>query len=498
MRFRRGKAATRHVVRSMAFAAGATALAAAGGTWVTPPAGAAAPTLSTTQLSLPANADPTSLHFLGAVSCDPVTFCVADGRYVDTTGNSDSLIETLSGGTWTPLEAPVPPGAEAGGFSVLGTVACPAARTCVATGFYFDAQGNAQPFADSLVNGMWTTRNLPEPANAGGIALDNGLSCPTATFCATAGIYQDNQGSFVPFAETLSGGHWTATETPLPANSAPFPATDAFMESISCQSAAFCLGTGFYSDLDGNTDGFVDTFAHGSWTSAEEPVPADSAASPYGGGVENFFGATCATAVSCVGVGNYVDTNGDTEPLLVTLTGGVWQIVTLPTPTDIAGPAGLGDAACSTATSCVVGGHYPDTAGGEAPLLETLSNGRWKASVPSLPADAAGEQGASQNANLGQVSCIGASGACLAIGSYVDVSGNQDSFLATLIGGSWTSEEVTQPANGAASGSESISIGPYFCATTTSCVVVGSYIDKSGNGDLMAAEFGGVGGAGSR
>lgn len=46
-----------------------------------------------------------------------------------------------SGGTWTPVNAPLPAGATADHESRLSAVACPATGTCIATGFYTSPDG---------------------------------------------------------------------------------------------------------------------------------------------------------------------------------------------------------------------------------------------------------------------------------------------------------------------------------------------------------------------
>lgn len=73
---------------------------------------------------------------LYGVSCPVPGACVAVGQYDDQNSNPHGLIETLSGGTWTPANAPLPAGASADHESRLSAVACPATGTCIATGFY--------------------------------------------------------------------------------------------------------------------------------------------------------------------------------------------------------------------------------------------------------------------------------------------------------------------------------------------------------------------------
>ena len=89
----------------------------AGGTW------------SVVEAPLPSNADTSRDSVINAVSCPEVGTCVATGSYKDSTGNTHGLIETLSGGTWSPMDAPVPSDARTGAdyFSYLKSVDCQSA-----------------------------------------------------------------------------------------------------------------------------------------------------------------------------------------------------------------------------------------------------------------------------------------------------------------------------------------------------------------------------------
>ena len=66
--------------------------------------------------------------------------CVAVGFYSDTTGgfSQHALVETLAGGSWSPLDAPVPPdGQSASPYdALLQSVDCTTVQACVAVGSY--------------------------------------------------------------------------------------------------------------------------------------------------------------------------------------------------------------------------------------------------------------------------------------------------------------------------------------------------------------------------
>jgi hypothetical protein len=76
------------------------------------------------------------------VSCSTSTSCVTAGRY-ETRYGQLGYLGVLSGSTWSYTSAPVPPKANANPFEDLGSIACPAAGACAASGTYSES-GNVQ------------------------------------------------------------------------------------------------------------------------------------------------------------------------------------------------------------------------------------------------------------------------------------------------------------------------------------------------------------------
>ena len=105
-----------------------------------------------------------------------------------------------------------------------------------------------------------------------------------------------------------------------------------------------------------------------------------------------------------------------------------------PLPTDAAADPAVvvSQSACADLGTCVAVGSYEDTNGVQQSLIETYSSGAWSPSQAALPTNADATRGASLDA----VSCP-ASGSCVAIGSYVDRDGNQQAFVDTLARGAW-------------------------------------------------------------
>jgi len=120
--------------------------------------------------------------------------------------------------------APLPENAASmEGVSLQSDPACPAVGSCVAVGSYEDTGGDNRGLIETLSDGTWSAIQAPLPTNAEyGVALD-AVVCPSVGFCVAVGSYQsdetgpDGSDSYEGLIETLSGGTWTAAEAPVPA-----------------------------------------------------------------------------------------------------------------------------------------------------------------------------------------------------------------------------------------------------------------------------------------
>jgi hypothetical protein len=144
------------------------------------------------------------------------------------------------------------------------------------------------------------------------------LACPSAGECTAVGDYINNQGTSggyqQPFIDTLSGGTWSATVAPLPANAAiptsfPFAHPFAALTTVTCPSVGTCTAVGFYADNQvptGADQPLVDTLSGGSWSPTEAPLPVNASATQ----ASILDDVACASAGVCAAVGNYDTSNG--------------------------------------------------------------------------------------------------------------------------------------------------------------------------------------------
>jgi hypothetical protein len=256
---------------------------------------------------------------LNSVICATSTSCIAVGSYEDSQENIGALIETLNGSVWTAVIAPLPTeGRDAG----LSSISCTSASFCVAVGSYEDSNGDHAGLIETLSGGTWTG---VEAQSAGGAspALSS-VSCGAAGFCAAVGTYQATIGVI----ETLSDGNWTAVSEPLPANATSNPADgQGFgLSSVTCPSGESCVAVGSYLSSQGSVQGVIEDLSTGAWTPTEAPLPADGDTSQNAGSSS----VTCSSAQSCVVFGGYNLQNNQYKGVIDTLSQDKWKAETAP------------------------------------------------------------------------------------------------------------------------------------------------------------------------
>jgi hypothetical protein len=332
---------------------------------------------------------------------------------------------------------------------------------------------------------QWTTSTLgatstspPLPANAGagGYASLESVACPSATSCVAVGNYLDSSGIWQGLIETKSGSAWKTTEVTLPSNADGDPSVQ--LTSVACPSVTSCVAVGYYND---STSGLLVTGSGTRWTATEAPLPADA----QSGQLAYLTSVACPSASSCVAVGGYNGTSSASSELIVTGSAGsgsLWTPTEAPLPLNglsfynSSSPA----VACSSATSCVTAWTYDDLSGTQQGLLESGAGISWTSAEVPLPANAsASNPKVTLGSGLGAgrpLTCSTA--ACVMVGRYVDSSGNTDGLLVTGSGANWTQSEAPLPANAAVGGY--VALNSVACESATKCIAAGQY-QASGN-----------------
>ena len=420
-------------------------------------------TLTPKAAPVPADAASTDPD-LGALTCPVPGWCLATGEYIDPAQRGPGALEILSDGVWTAVRAPLPAGTDPirSEYVSLPGTACPAPGTCLAVGAYIGNDGPAVPLIESLTGGVWTPLVPPLPSDADqsgdvGAQLVS-VACPTRQWCVAVGTYSGTDGSGHGLVETYSHGLWTAARSATPAGTG----TGGRLMAVACTAARSCVTVGDYANPGEAGHGLIDTLSGnvwtplaaptapgsagagtvgllscpvprwctaigglraytlsgGTWTVRTMPLPADR--STGGGGLKSL---ACPAPRSCVAVGQYSSKAvsrvlGRGRALIETLINGEWVTsgAAVPYASD------LWSVACATPGSCVAVGmqNFPGSPNARPTegLIETLTSGAWGYGNAPVPAD--GSTGFVWTW-LRRVSCP--RGACVAIGTYIGSGG---------------------------------------------------------------------------
>jgi hypothetical protein len=390
------------------------------------------------------------------------------------------------------IEAPLPAAAPPDAGSFIQHVSCWSATSCVAVGNYRDSANNVYGLIETLSGGKWRATVAPVPANAGTVADGHQfvslgrVSCPSPGACTAIGAYTDAAGGFYGLIETLAGGKWSATSAPEPADVSTTGSHSTFLQDLSCASATTCTAVGQYNTQSGSTfgiGGLIETLSGGTWTASSAPTPQD--AKQTGFPIANLRGVSCASVTDCTAVGVYVDDHGRHRVLFETLSAGAWSPVAGPVPANANRFGWLEFAidaspiSCASPTTCVAVGTYVDLSGHFHGLIDTLSAGTWTATDAPLPAG--GTPGSIFPDVFASIACP-TTASCIAVGTYEDPSGNPYGLIETLSGGTWTASTAPEPANAgtAVDGHQAAGFYALSCPSATTCTAVGVYVDSTG------------------
>ena len=421
-------------------------------------------TWSVAALPSPSRAYFTSLSpvpLLGGVSCASATSCVAVGVYPVHRGRTLAccysyfpLVETLAGATWRASTPPRPPG---GSDASLSGVSCSGPTRCVAVGNVAVA-GRTSPLAETLAGRRWRPSLIAVPSDGSYPApYPWTVSCAGAG-CVALGAYVPGGGSGALVAETLSGHEWTPTVLPLPAGgSYGFPFTYEPQGAVSCI-AGSCVAVSAYQPSGGGQQGLAESLSGGSWTDVPLAAP--------GGSSSAFPQAVSCSATGSCAVGNYPPSGGGKSFLIETLSGATWTAAGLPVPA--ASPdAALTALSCISSSSCVAVGNVYDAGHGQNPFEETLSGGRWSASLLRFPDHTLPDGDA--NPVLQGVSSASAS-TCVAVGYVPGPALTEHPLVEMMTGGVWRPERLSLPQG---FHGQSATLSGVSCPSATSCVAVG-------------------------
>jgi hypothetical protein len=275
---------------------------------------------------------------------------------------------------------------------------------------------------------------------------------------------------------------WGAGDTTsLPSGAVASGVQISTFDAVACGSSSACVAVGYYIDADGY-EAVVAPVSDGVLgTAMKVSLPAGATTVEQHAELNS---VVCTSATSCVAVGQYSGPDGG-APLVVPVTDGIpgtASTSTLPSGALTNGnqQAYLGSVVCATATACEAAGDFQTAAGTEA-LLVSVNNGT--AGASSEPALPAGALPTNQDAYLNGVSCASQT-SCLAVGAYVDGQGYEPLAIPIASGSPGTPVGPVLPL-GAKTTSQSATLNSVSCAPSDACVAVGSYDDSHGSEALV-------------
>jgi hypothetical protein len=386
----------------------------------------------------------------------------------------------------TARTAVLPSGATGLPQGYLPALACASVGNCVASGDYTNAAGDSIAVALNEVNGVWRSPvRLTPPSNAAANPSATVFSdaCGAAGYCSIVGTYEDKSGNSLGFVDNEVAGAWRgAVEAALPAN-ATTSGQNAQLRSVACPKANYCTAVGTYSAKSatlGETEGLVLDEVAGTWRhGAEVHLPGGTNVNPF----VLLNQVACATAGNCSAVGSYIDHNGATHGLVVNERATNWSAglsMVLPGNASAYPNGSLSSIDCTSPGACTAVGSYDNASGDVEALAVNESGGAWRRAIAlTMPS------GASANPHTflygyGGISCPTAED-CSAGGQYTDTSNKYQGFLVDEVNGAWqTATELKLPA-GAQEAGKNGGVVAVSCVSVGNCSAGAAYLDGSGD-----------------
>jgi hypothetical protein len=422
---------------------------------------------------------------LHSISCPETGMCIAVGeanRWVNDDLRENALIETLSGGRWTVIEAPLPPEASSSVFlTKLDSVSCASTTSCVAVGSYTDQNGDYEALIETLSGAEWTASEAPLPGNAyqpqenveeseAGLGA---VSCRAPGECFAVGSYASGENSTSAFIVSLSSSTWSLESVPIPGEPTEFSS----LNDITCASATSCVAVGSFSDYRG----LISEWNGSVWSSGQAPEPAGSDF-PF----TVLDHVACGSSTHCVAsAGQYGESPNAAS--IWTMVNGQWEASTVPLPSGVTSNEGieLGAPGCEPNGACVGSGAYGGSEG-KAVLAQDNGDGQWSSAIATI-----------ENTELGRISCEHEGGcifqsgaglwatscptetACIGVGE-TDNDGNETiPTVAIFSGQEWAPATVVGAPGFSERNDPAGELVAVSCTTASWCVSVGRFVDET-------------------
>jgi hypothetical protein len=291
-------------------------------------------------------------------------------------------------------------------------------------------------------------------------------SCGSASSCMAVGYGFDKAGIEETEAEAWNGSKWSVQKLPK----TPGDQGSAFY-GVSCTSATACTAVGTYRDSSGVQVSLAEVWNGTSWSIETTPNPS-------GAQVSSLEGVSCTSSSKCIAVGGSEDSSGNDTTLVEKRKGTSWSIEASANPSGAEGSV-LRSVACTSTSACTAVGLLEDSSGAIFTLAEAWNGSSWSIQTTPNPSG-------STESVLDGVSCT-STGACSAVGDYVDSSGAEEALAEEWNASSWSVEAVPNP-----SGAQESVLVAVACTTAGGCTAVGGFIDTSGPEMTLAEAWNGT------
>lgn len=391
-----------------------------------------------------------SVNHLQGVSCVSASACTAVGRG----DSSTNLIERWDGATWSVVPAPYAQTAD----SLFG-VSCTSTSSCMAVGKSATTGGDASTMTMSWDGTAWTI--IPSPGVSNRESAFTAVSCSSGSSCVAAGSDYDIGSQFNgTLVEVWDGTSWSISSSQNPGG------TFNYLVGVSCTASRFCISAGYFSDPTTGAGTLVESRSGSSWAVVASPDALIEE-------INWLTAVSCTSAWTCDAVGFYEDdTSGNLHALIESWNGTGWMVANnSDAPAHdrtLKGISCIGTGFCATVGSDESKPGVPSTG---VTFIEMETGTTWSV-VPSPNGGSAGNL-------LNGVSCTSTI-ACTAVGSYVNAAGVRQALVETWDGNAWSIVPSPSPDAGGDT------LQGVACASTTSCVAVGS-VDETWNGSAWTA-----------
>jgi hypothetical protein len=194
--------------------------------------------------------------WLIGVSCMSASFCMAVGYSQSSGGYMQTLIEQWNGSQWSIVSSP---NTNSTGASLFG-VSCTSMSFCMADGYYVN--GYALTLIEQWDGSQWSIVSSPNTNSAWNNQLF-GVSCTAANFCMAVGQYSPSTNLWQTLIEQWDGSTWSIVSSPNTSTT-----QSNYLYGVSCTTATttFCMAVGHYQasisqtlaeEWDGPASGWV-------------------------------------------------------------------------------------------------------------------------------------------------------------------------------------------------------------------------------------------------